>query len=93
MSTNQSDHESLTVAKAATWFVCQQCQRGFPPSLLREFRAIECKRRSTRRICPICALTEKNRIHGLSDEAFEGLEAEQLRLQAIKWLRTRDARG
>lgn len=60
---------------------CEGCQHEYPPNLVQPFMS----NGPTKFLCGICALAEKNRIHGTSDTSFFGGEAERQRLAAIRW--------
>ena len=61
---------------------CKDCKKNFPDFLFVDFFH---DGKWTRNQCPICVLKERNRIHGLPEDAlFEGKEAHKLYLQAKK---------
>ena len=61
---------------------CQRCENNFPLG----YCHIIYTSNGYLNVCGICALKIKNEIHGTSDTKFQGTNAEQLRLKAIKWL-------
>jgi hypothetical protein len=64
---------------------CPECERRFPADLLHPMQTSE---GHLARVCPLCALTLRNVMHGLpKDTPFHGSEAKRMWRRAAAWVK------
>ena len=62
---------------------CHGCNRKFPAELIQPFFSTE----GNAKLCPICALERRNKLHGLPPNTpFQGGEAHRLWTEALEYL-------
>lgn len=68
---------------------CGNCKRHFPDHLVNPLRT---NAGPIRNVCPICALVELNRMHGLPlDTPFQGEQAQDFYEEAMEFIRRQAA--
>lgn len=86
----QWDHEDNQNARCAgevKAMKCSQCKRRFPIELIQPMTTIVRGELQQMVICPLCALENRNAIHGLPpDTPFEGPMAAELHRRAVAHL-------
>jgi NAD-dependent SIR2 family protein deacetylase len=68
---------------------CHKCKRQFPDHLIDNFIWVEHGEKKEMRVCPICALDLKNKVHGTKLDHFTGPIAQSMLNQARAYLEDR----
>lgn len=70
--------------------ICEKCNRRFPAHLIAPMNFIVQGHQGRLKVCPICALKIRNKMHGLPEnECLRAKTANDMYQEAVEYLKTR----